>query len=89
MVEFAEDTVVLAANASESVRYEIPGTAQLVVKKNDVVEPGDRLTSGSLNLHDLMRLRGTEATQRYIINEVLAFMPLSEVKMWPTNTWRS
>ena len=26
---------------------------------------------GSLNLHDLMRLKGTEATQRYIINEVL------------------
>lgn len=71
VVEFAEDTVVLAANASGPVRYEIPGTAQLVVKKNDVVEPGDRLTSGSLNLHDLMRLRGTEATQRYIINEVL------------------
>ena len=44
---------------------------QLVVKANDVVEAGDRLTAGSLNLHDLMRLKGVEATQRYIINEVL------------------
>lgn len=71
VVEVAEDTLVLAANASAPVRYEIPGNMQLVVKANDQVVAGDRLTIGSLNLHDLMRLKGTEATQRYIINEVL------------------
>lgn len=71
VVEVAEGTLVIAANASSPVRYEIPGTMQLVVSKGDRVEAGDRLTIGSLNLHDLMRLKGTEATQRYIINEVL------------------
>src|SRR5690606_3963748 len=71
VVEVAEDTLVLAANAGAPVRYELPGTTQLVVKSGDIVEAGDRLTIGSLNLHDLMRLKGTEATQRYIINEVL------------------
>ena len=71
VVETAEDTLVIAANAGSPVRYEIPGTMQLVVRAGDRVEAGDRLSSGSLNLHDLMRLKGTEATQRYIINEVL------------------
>ena len=71
LVEVAEDTLVLAANASAPVRYEVPGSTQLVVRSGDVVEAGDRLTIGSLNLHDRMRLKGTEATQRYIINEVL------------------
>ena len=71
VVESAEDTVIVAATASSPVRYEVPGNLQLVVSKNDHVEAGDRLTIGSLNLHDLMRLKGTEATQRYIINEVL------------------
>ncbi len=71
VVEIAENTIVIAANASAPVRYEIPGTMQLVVRANDHVEAGDRLTTGSLNLHDLMRLKGTEATQRYIVNEVL------------------
>lgn len=71
VVEVAEDTLVLAANAGAPVRYEIPGTTQLVVRANDQVVAGDRLTIGSLNLHELMRLKGTEATQRYIINEVL------------------
>lgn len=71
VVELAEDTLVIAAEAGAPARYEIPGTAQLVVKAGDFVEAGDRLTTGSLNLHDLMRLKGVEATQRYIINEVL------------------
>jgi len=71
VVEAAEDTLVIAANASAPVRYDIPGNAQLVVAAGDTIEAGDRLTIGSLNLHDLMRLKGTEATQRYIINEVL------------------
>ena len=71
VVEVAEDTIVLAANAGAPVRYEIPGNMQLVIRAGDQVVAGDRLTIGSLNLHDLMRLKGTEATQRYIINEVL------------------
>ena len=71
VIEVTSDTIVLAANAGAPVRYEIPGTTQLTVKANDQVEAGDRLTIGSLNLHDRMRLKGTEATQRYIINEVL------------------
>ncbi|HET8884392.1 MAG TPA: DNA-directed RNA polymerase subunit beta' [Candidatus Saccharimonadales bacterium] len=71
VVEIAGKTLVLAANAGAPVRYEIPGSTQLVVRAGDAVEAGDRLTIGSLNLHDLMRLKGTEATQRYIINEVL------------------
>ena len=44
---------------------------QLLVNSGDVIEAGDRLTGGSLNLHDLMRLKSIEKTQRYIINEVL------------------
>ncbi len=71
VVEVTKDMIVLAANAGAPVRYEIPGNTQLVVRSGDKVKAGDRLTIGSLNLHDLMRLKGTEATQRYIINEVL------------------
>ena len=71
VVDSTDSMIVIAASAGAPARYEIPGNMQLVVKVNDQVEAGDRLTSGSLNLQDLMRLKGTQATQRYIINEIL------------------
>ncbi len=71
IVTFTKTNATITADAGAPARYQIPGTTQLVVKKGDTVEAGDRLTIGSLNLHDLMRLKGVEATQRYIINEVL------------------
>ena len=71
VVEQAEGTLVIAASASAPARYEVPGTVQLTVKPGDIVEAGDRITAGSLNLHDLMKHKGVEATQRYIINDVL------------------
>ncbi|MCL2869851.1 DNA-directed RNA polymerase subunit beta' [Candidatus Saccharibacteria bacterium] len=72
VVEVSENGELLVmANASAPVRVEIPGTHQLVVKANDNVVAGDRLTAGSLNLQDLMKYQGIGATQRYIINEVL------------------
>lgn len=71
VVEEVEGEIVIEALATAPVRYELPGTTQLVVKSGDRVEAGDRLTIGSLNLHDQMRLKGIEATQRYIINEIL------------------
>lgn len=71
VVEASNDMLIIAANASSPVRYEIPTNAKLVIAPGDRVEAGDRLTTGSLNLQDLMRLKGTQATQRYIINEIL------------------
>jgi len=71
VLEIADDTLVLVATPGAPVRYELPGTTQLVIKSGDRVEAGDRLTIGSLNLGEQMRLKGIEATQRYIINEIL------------------
>ncbi len=71
IVSVEKDMVIVSAAQHAPVRYEVPGFKQLTVTDGDVVTAGDRLTTGSLNLHDLMRLKGVEATQRYIINEVL------------------
>jgi DNA-directed RNA polymerase subunit beta' len=71
IIEFHGDEATLTAHNSSPVKYEVPGFKILTVADGDKVKAGDRLTNGSLNLHDLMRLSGIEATQRYIINEIL------------------
>ena len=70
-VQLVKDAVILVASATAPVRVEIPGDAELVVKSNDMVTAGDRLTTGSLNLQDLLKYKGIEATERYIMNDVL------------------
>jgi DNA-directed RNA polymerase subunit beta' len=66
-----EDQIVITPTAKTLMRYEIPTYRQLLVQDGDHVEAGQRLTNGSINLHELMRLSGIEATQNYIINEIL------------------
>ena len=69
--EVTDTSVILTPTAKSVVRYEIPGFKQLLVKDGDQIVAGQRLTNGSINLHDLVRLQGVEATQRYIMNEIL------------------
>jgi DNA-directed RNA polymerase subunit beta' len=70
-VHVTKKGVSISPSSKSAARYEIPGFKQLVVKDGDEVVAGQRLTNGSINLHELMRLQGVEATQRYIMNEIL------------------
>ncbi len=66
-----DKAVIITPTKQSVVRYEIPGFKQLQVRDGDKVTSGQRLTNGSINLHDLMRLQGVEPTQRYIMSEIL------------------
>lgn len=69
--EVTDKSIIITPARQAVVRYEIPGFKQLQVKDGDEVEAGQRLTNGSINLQDLLRLQGVEPTQRYIMNEIL------------------
>ena len=72
IVELLENEIVIVAGAGGPVKIEVPADYALVVKAGDSVELGDRLSEGSLNLQDLMKYKGIEATERYIMNDILA-----------------
>ncbi|MBR3164387.1 DNA-directed RNA polymerase subunit beta' [Candidatus Saccharibacteria bacterium] len=72
VAELTQDEIVLVANASSPVTVSIPTDYALTVHAGDRVEPGDRLSEGSLNLQDLMKYKGVEETERYILNDILA-----------------
>ncbi|HSH18589.1 MAG TPA: DNA-directed RNA polymerase subunit beta' [Candidatus Saccharimonadales bacterium] len=69
--EVTDKSIIITPARQAVVRYEIPGFKQLQVRDGDEVEAGQRLTNGSINLQDLLRLQGVEPTQRYIMNEIL------------------
>ncbi len=69
--ELTDKACIVTPTSKSTVRYEIPGFKQMQVQDGDTIVAGQRLTNGSINLHDLMRLQGVESTQRYIMNEIL------------------
>ncbi len=50
--------------------YAIPFGARMAVKDGMKLAPGDKLTEGSVNPHDILRICGLQATQRYLVYEV-------------------
>ena len=53
------------------VVYSVPDKARFKVAVGSHVEPGERITEGSINPHDILKTRGPKATQDYMIVEVL------------------
>ncbi len=48
----------------------IPQGKHLIVQNNDRVAAGERLTDGPINPHDILEVKGKEAVQNYLVNEV-------------------
>ncbi|MBM3151621.1 MAG: DNA-directed RNA polymerase subunit beta' [Chloroflexi bacterium] len=62
--------VIVSHEQREEVEHEIPSTLRLLVKDGDKVAPGQALTEGSLNPHRVLRIRGREACQMYLLSEI-------------------
>lgn len=61
---------ISVVNGAESYDYFIPRGKQLNVTNGDRVSAGDLLTSGVPVLHDILRILGPEALQRYLVNQI-------------------
>ena len=62
--------VVVTNEAGESQTYLIPYGSRLKVNDGDRVEAGDELTEGSVNPHDILKIKGIQAVQSYLLREV-------------------
>ena len=64
-------TVIVTDDESgESKEYPIPYGSRIKVADEQVIEAGDELTEGSVNPHDLLKIKGIRAVQDYLLREV-------------------
>ncbi|MBI4300368.1 MAG: DNA-directed RNA polymerase subunit beta', partial [Chloroflexi bacterium] len=54
---------------TEERDYQIPATSRLAVTDGQPVHAGDRLTDGSINPQDILRIMGRDAVQQYLVEE--------------------
>ncbi len=62
--------VVVTAPDGETGTYGIVYGARLKVRPGDIVEAGDELTDGSVNPHDILKIKGMRGVQNYLVKEV-------------------
>ncbi len=70
LVKLEKGKILIIADGPKTKELPVPPGYFLWVKDGDEVQPGDQLTEGSMDLHQLYRLRGRIETQKYVIKEI-------------------
>ena len=71
IIEYEDDVPRLYIeneNGRTEIKYPIEAT--VIVNNKQQIKKGDALTSGPMNPHDVIRLRGANAAQQYLVDEV-------------------
>ncbi|MCR5685832.1 MAG: DNA-directed RNA polymerase subunit beta' [Lachnospiraceae bacterium] len=66
---------------AESKAYLIPYGSRIKVTDGQILEAGDELTEGSVNPHDILKIKGVRAVQDYMIREVQRVYRLQGVEI--------
>ena len=64
------EVIVTNDETGESKAYLIPYGSRIKIQDGQVLEAGDELTEGSVNPHDILKIKGLRAVQDYMIQEV-------------------
>ncbi|HHW00685.1 MAG TPA: DNA-directed RNA polymerase subunit beta' [Clostridiaceae bacterium] len=73
--------IIVTAEDGETRNYTIPYGSRIKVSDGDVVEAGDELTEGSVNPHDILKIKGVKGVQSYLLQEVQRVYRLQGVEI--------
>ena len=62
--------ITIKSTSGGDTSHLVPFSARLLVREGDHIEAGEQLVDGPLNPHDVLRVRGVEEVQKYLVNEV-------------------
>ena len=75
------EIVITDNETGNSKTYLIPYGSRMKVTDGQVLEAGDELTEGSINPHDILKIKGVRAVQDYMIQEVQRVYRLQGVEI--------
>ena len=75
------EIVITDKESGETKTYLIPYGSRITVTDGQMLEAGDELTEGSVNPHDILKIKGVRAVQDYMIREVQRVYRLQGVEI--------
>jgi DNA-directed RNA polymerase subunit beta' len=75
------EIIITENDTDNSKTYLIPYGSRIKVQDGQVLEAGDELTEGSVNPHDILKIKGVRAVQDYMIQEVQRVYRLQGVEI--------
>ncbi|SCI72979.1 DNA-directed RNA polymerase subunit beta' [Blautia intestinalis] len=75
------EIIVTNPENGDSKTYLIPYGSRIKIADGQVLEAGDELTEGSVNPHDILRIKGVRAVQDYMLREVQRVYRLQGVEI--------
>jgi DNA-directed RNA polymerase subunit beta' len=74
-------TITIRSESGMEKEHHVPRDRHLNVHTSDISEVGDALTDGPLVPHDILRIKGEESLQRYLIGEIQNVYRLQNVNI--------
>ncbi|MCK4350824.1 MAG: DNA-directed RNA polymerase subunit beta', partial [Candidatus Krumholzibacteria bacterium] len=86
MVEFGPVSkgmrkIIVKSESGDSRNYIVPQGKHLRVYEGDFIEAGDNLTEGPVNPFDILSIKGVNAAQNYLVNEIQEVYRLQGVRI--------
>ena len=77
----SREVKVKTADGSEEKKYMIPVGKHILVRDGDIIKAGEALSSGSVDPHDILRIKGVADVQAYLVNEIQEVYRMQGVKI--------
>ena len=75
------EVIITNPETGETKDYLIPYGSRIKVYDGDIIEAGDEITEGSVNPHDILKIKGLRGVQDYMIQEVQRVYRLQGVEI--------
>ena len=73
--------LIVRGEEGAACEYLIPQGKHMYVQEGSQVRAGDRLTEGPINPHDILKIKGIEEVQEYLVNEIQEVYRLQGVRI--------
>jgi DNA-directed RNA polymerase subunit beta' len=77
----SREVFIESLDGKDKRTYLVPLGKHLLVQDGDLIRAGERLSAGSIDPHDILRIKGTTAVQEYLVNEIQEVYRMQGVKI--------